>query len=128
MDIKTAIYSWGMVFASAFLNSCANLLLKGEIKRLGDISFDGIANALSSFGRLMATPAGGGGIFLLFAGAAFWMAGLSKMDVSAAVPVSMTLNLLLATLGGLAFFGEVISINKIIGMVLIMASFYFLSD
>lgn len=127
MDIKNIILSWGMVFASALLNSCANLLLKAEIARAGDINFDGVANAAGSFGRLVSTPAGAGGVFLMFAGAAFWMAGLAKMDVSTAVPVSMVLNLLLAALGGFAFFGEVISLNKVIGMVLIMASFYFLS-
>jgi len=127
MDIKNILLSWGMVFASALLNSCANLLLKAEISRVGDISFDSVSNAAGSFGRIVSTPTGAGGVFLMFAGAACWMAGLAKMDVSTAVPVSMTLNLLLAALGGFAIFGEVISVNKIIGMLLIMASFYFLS-
>ena len=116
-----------MVFASAILNSCANILIKFEVNRIGGLSFDGAGNALGSFGKLMSSPAGAGGVFLLFAGAAFWMAGLAKMDVSTAVPVSMMLNLTLAAIGGLVFFGEIITLNKILGMFFILVSFYFLS-
>jgi multidrug transporter EmrE-like cation transporter len=105
----------------------ANLIIKFEINRIGGLNLDTFSDAGQSIGRLCSTPVGISGVISMFIGASAWMLTISRMEVSTSFPLSMTLNTLMITLGGIFFLSEALTLNKVIGCVLILGSIYFLS-
>lgn len=127
MSTKQQIISWALLAFSIIFNVVANLVVKNVINNISGFSLDSFAQAGDSIGRLVSNPVGIAGLLSMYLGASFWMLTISRMDVSTAFPLSMSLNILLIGLGGILMLGEALTMDKAIGYALILGSIYFLA-
>lgn len=116
-----------LVLMYAVLNSYGALIIKHEINKIEKIDLNSVGSIIEFFVKLAKFPAVITGFVAIFISALVWMAALSRMDVSLAYPAAVGLNFLIVTLVAISLFGEQININKILGILLVFASIYFLS-
>jgi multidrug transporter EmrE-like cation transporter len=116
-----------LVLMYAVLNSYGALIIKHEINKIEKIDLNSVGSIIEFFVKLAKSPAVITGFVAIFISALAWMAALSRMDVSLAYPAAVGLNFLIVTLVAISLFGEQININKILGILLVFASIYFLS-
>ena len=97
-----------------------NLLLRSGLIRAG--GFGGSSGSL--FGQLLKLamePRFVSGFCLYGISALVWFAVISVEDLSTCYPVLVSLTFVLVTLGAVVFFGERISVPKLIGIAVILA-------
>jgi len=116
-----------LVLTYVLLNSYGALIIKHEINKKGKIDISSIKSGTVFFLELFRSPFVLSGFIAIFASAFVWMAALSRMDISLAYPAAVGLNFLVVVGIAILFFGEPLQVNKIIGILLILASIYFLS-
>jgi multidrug transporter EmrE-like cation transporter len=116
-----------LVLMYAVLNSYGALIIKHEINKIEKIDLNSVGSIIEFFVKLAKSPAVITGFVAIFISALAWMAALSRMDVSLAYPAAVGLNFLIVTFVAISLFGEQININKILGILLVFASIYFLS-
>jgi len=106
------------IAATVLLTVYGQLILKWRMLDVGALP-DGAAEKILFLVRLVLDPYIFSGLAAAFIAAIFWMAAMSKFDISYAYPftsLSFVLVLILAAL----FFGEPLNLHKIIGIVLIV--------
>ena len=69
-----------------------------------------------------------GGFFSAFLAALFWMAAMSKLDISTAYPVVIAGLTLLTAMGGVFIIGEAFSLQKIAGILLLLVGVFLLGE
>lgn len=127
MNIAKLLLSWGMVLSYVVLNSAGALLIKYRILQLGETHFHSFESFTRYFARLMTSYEVIGGFGAIFLSALAWMIALSKMDLSVAYPVGIGLNFLIIVSTAVLVYDEVLSTNKIIGIVLLLLGLIFAS-
>jgi multidrug transporter EmrE-like cation transporter len=108
-----------MVILSAFCAVAANVLLRGILLRSGGLSFSP-SQLVSQLLGLVLQPAFMAGLICYGTATLVWMLVLSKENLSVSYPLLITLNFLLATLGGVLLFNEPMSWMKAFGFGLIL--------
>ena len=98
------------------VSAAAQLLLKSGMLDLGSFQFSG---EIIDYVMKMLTWKIIGGLFLYASGIAFWILCLSKLDLSFAYPAG-TFQYVIIFLGSWFFFNENISMQRIIGMLVIV--------
>lgn len=116
--MKNLIVQHSLIFMPILLLSYANLVLKWQINQIGS-SLNISEDPVGFFLKLCVNPWVlsaflAGGISLLI-----WMMALNKFSISYAYPF-VSLSFLLVVLGGVLLFGEKISVQGWIGLVLII--------
>ena len=127
MYMKRILLTWGMVLGYVVLNAYGALMLKYKINQMGAVSFKSFRELLIYFYTLLKSPLSVSAVIAIFASAFVWMAALSRMEISVAYPAAVGLNFFIVVFLGIYFFNETITLFKIIGIVLIFLSMFFLS-
>lgn len=127
MSTSKFLLSWGMVLAYIVFNSFGALIIKYKINEMGTIQLSSFRFVIKYFYELIKSPLIICGIFSIFISAFVWMVALSRMQISIAYPVAVGLNFIVVVTVALIFFKEHLSVEKIIGIVLIFISVFLIS-
>ena len=127
MSTSKFLLSWGMVLAYIVFNSVGALIIKYKINEMGTIQLSSFRFVIKYFYELIKSPLIICGIFSIFISAFVWMVALSRMQISIAYPVAVGLNFIVVVTVALIFFKEHLSVEKIIGIVLIFISVFLIS-
>lgn len=127
MSTSKFLLSWGMVLAYILLNSFGALIIKYKINEMGTIQLSSFRFVIKYFYELIKSPLIICGIFSIFISAFVWMVALSRLQISIAYPVAVGLNFIVVVTVALIFFKEHLSVEKIIGIVLIFISVFLIS-
>ena len=112
------IATFGFIFSGVCLNAVAQLLLKAGTNATGalHVTFDNwFATALKVATQLPIIA----GLCCYVLSVVVWIIGLSRVDVSIAYPM-LSLGYVLNALGAWYFFGEVISVQRMVAMAIIL--------
>ena len=108
------------VFATLFFTVYGQLILKWRITKLGFTLPDtGIADKFLALIRLVFDPLILSGFISAFVASLFWMAAMTKFEITEAYPF-MSLAPAIVFILGVWLLGETFTIGKVIGLVLII--------
>ncbi len=127
MGTSKFLLSWGMVLAYIVFNSFGALIIKYKINEMGTIQLSSFRFVIKYFYELIKSPLIICGIFSIFISAFVWMVALSRLQISIAYPVAVGLNFIVVVTVALIFFKEHLSVEKIIGIILIFISVFLIS-
>lgn len=117
--------SWGLVFLSALFDSYAAFIVKTQFNKLGKINFSSINAIVDYMWVFIKNPILLTAIATFVAAPAMWFIALNRLDLSVAYPVLVGFHLIFVLFFGVFFIGEGMSINKLIGCLLVLLSLYF---
>jgi multidrug transporter EmrE-like cation transporter len=102
---------FGLLLLTAVCMSGANLMLKR-----GMASLSGLTLSIRSLLHLVWQPSLMGGVLLTAIGSVMWLRVLSTQRLSTCYPLFVSLTYLMITLGAFCFFGERVSLQKLLGL------------
>jgi multidrug transporter EmrE-like cation transporter len=107
------------VFGTIFFTVYGQLVLKWRIEKYGSLP-ENFYGKISFLFSLLSDPFILSGFISAFVASFFWMAAMTKVDLSYAYPF-MSLSFILVFLLSVWFFQEPVTMEKILGMVLIVS-------
>jgi multidrug transporter EmrE-like cation transporter len=113
------------ILAGVTLNACAQLLLKAGTNAVGHFEFTR-ANILPIGFRLATQWPIVGGLCCYVVSVVVWIVGLSRVDVSIAYPM-LSLGYVLNAVAAWYLFGEVLSIQRLVGIGIILVGVFVLA-
>ena len=119
---RELLLSWGMVGAYVILNSFGALAIKQAVHHIGMAQASSLKDVVSFFAATFVSPLVLPGLFAIGLSACAWIIALSRMELSIAYPVAVALNCLIVVSAGLALYGETLSLNKLVGIGLLLSS------
>jgi len=123
--MKEFMSTWGLVLLSAFFDSYAAFIVKSRFNELGKMSFDSFSSVFGYLSKFIYDPFLFSAMVAFVLAPGFWFIALNRLDLSVAYPILVGIHLLLVFILGVWFLGESITLNKIIGTILILSSTYF---
>lgn len=116
------LVSWTLIFTGVFLNAVAQLLLKAGTNAVGQFHFT--AENVIPVGWQMATqPYILGGMVCYAVSLVVWIMALSRVEVSIAYPM-LSVGYVLNAIAAWYFFGEAVSITRLVGIGVIILGVY----
>lgn len=115
MSLRGAI----LIFLSAALTTCANLILRTGLLRAGGLRFFSGMIA-TQFIALCREPLVVAGFMLYGLAAVVWFGVISIENLSTCYPILVGLTFVMVTTGAVLLFGESISARKIAGALIIL--------
>jgi len=111
-----------LLILSSLCTVAANLLMRAGILRSGgfSLSFDRLREQVVA---LSLEPMFVSGVILYGVGAIVWFRILSTENLSVSYPLMVSLTFVMVTLGACYFFDERMSLQKILGVSIILAGF-----
>lgn len=106
------------IAATVVLTVYGQLILKWRMDQFGALP-PGFAQSVRALLRLLADPAVLSSFAAAFVASLCWMAAMTRFELSYAYPF-MSLNFVIVLILSIAFLGEVITVNKVIGVALIV--------
>lgn len=110
--------SFGLILAGVILNAVGQLALKASVRDLGAIDLS-LAGSGSVAGYLLTQPWLWFGLSCYGLSVVIWILALSRVDVSVAYPM-LSMGYVINALAAWALFGEVLSLNRLLGIGLII--------
>ena len=107
------------ILISVFFSVAGQLLLKFGMDKLGSVTLN-LNQLFSILWRMFTNPAVFFGLALYFIGTIFWLAALSRVDLSYAYPFA-SLSYVVMLIASWMVFDEKITLARIIGTVVICA-------
>lgn len=114
-----------LILSAVILNSVAQLVLKAGTNKLGVLFIDG-QSLFSTIIRVIFQPYIISGLVLYVVSFGIWIIVLSKLEVSIAYPL-LSIGYIIGLVFAWYFFGEMITINKTIGIFFIVIGTYFIT-
>lgn len=127
MQLKEFVLSWGMLLIGVVMNVLGIYAVKARINTLGAVSFESVRSILGYFLALAKSPAAALGAVLVVLAPLPYAIAISRMQLSTAYPISISLNFLLLLPLSILFLGESLTIYKSFAIVLIIVSLFLLS-
>ena len=124
--MKNFLLSWGLIILSALCDSYAAFIVKMKFNELGPMDFSSASNFFRYLFEFVKSPV------LLTAAVTFvvapllWFVALNRIDLSVGYPGLVGFHLVFIMTFGIFFLGEALTIPKLLGVLLVCASFYFL--
>lgn len=112
-----------LLIISVTFNVTANILLKKGVTAFGGISGEK-AKVILELSKAVVNPFILVGLFLYGLSFLIWLRVLSFNDLSKSYPIFATCVFLITTLGSMKFLNEDISVNRIIGMLIMLAGIF----
>ena len=119
--------SWGMLILSVLFNAFSIFLIKNRLNALGEIQFSSLRYLFNYGIEFIKSPGAIIGLILFVASPFFLAVAVSRMDMTVAYPVQLSLNFLLVIILSLLYLNEPLSWDKGIGIGLVLISIYFLA-
>ncbi len=116
-----------MAILNVLFTVYGTIALKYSLNKLGRPDFDSFSGSWDYAVGFIQSPLAVSAIAAFVVGAVFMMIAFSRMDVTIAYPAITGLNFLAIAILSMTLLGEGVSVNKLIGMVLVLASIYFFS-
>jgi len=107
------------IFATIFFTVYGQVVLKWRINGIGSLP-ESIVNKIFFLAKLLLDPWIFSGFFAAFIASFFWMATMTKFDLSFAYPF-MSLAFVFVLILSVLFFNEPLSWQKVIGLVFIIS-------
>ena len=126
MLTKVWLLSWGLVILSASLDAIAIYFIKHSLNVLGPFPLSSMKSFLNYSIELIKMPKAMGGLLFYAASPFLWLFALSRLEISVAYPLVVTLHLFFATIIAFFLLGEQITVSKIAAVLLIIASVFLL--
>ncbi|QTB98580.1 4-amino-4-deoxy-L-arabinose transferase [Alcaligenes sp. SORT26] len=115
----------GLVLSAVLLNTFAQMLLKAGTNSL-HILFLPEKGVVYSIFRAIFNPFITGGLVLYVLSFGVWVVVLSKLEVGVAYPL-LSLGYLVGLILAWLFFGELLTFNKLVGVLFLMVGTYFIT-
>jgi multidrug transporter EmrE-like cation transporter len=112
-----------LVLTAVLLNTAAQFVLKAGAQRLSQLTNPDWLQILMAAAL---SPHILGGLTLYVASFGLWIGVLAKLDVSVAYPM-LSLGYVLAAVVAYFWLGEAVTLNKAVGIALVVAGVYFLA-
>jgi drug/metabolite transporter (DMT)-like permease len=113
---------WLLILINGITAASSNILLKFIITRVGGISF-----SVDNMSKLVLSPPFFLGILLYFVSSFLWFYIIAIEPISIAYPVLVSVVFFLITIGAAIFLGEVLSMLRLIGLILIIGGLFIVS-
>jgi len=107
------------IFGTILFTVYGQLILKWRIVQYGALP-EPFSDKIVFFSKVFFDPFVLSGLFAAFISSIFWMAAMTKFEVSYAYPIILSGLLLLTSLLGIILLGESIQTGKVIGILLIL--------
>lgn len=107
------------IAGTLFFTIYGQLILKWRLKTLQIILPEGVLNKVIYLTKLIFEPYILSGFIGAFVASLFWMAAMTKLELTTAYPF-MSLAPALVFVFGTLFFGEIVTLGKVLGLVLII--------
>lgn len=114
------------IFGTIFFTVYGQLILKWRIVKYGALP-DAFSDKVVFLFKLLFDPFIFSGFFAAFIASFFWMAAMTKFDVSHAYPIIVGGLAILTSVLAILFLKESFNILKIVGLLLIVIGVYLLS-
>jgi len=114
------------IFGTVFFTVYGQLILKWRIVKYGALP-EGFGEKIFFLIKLLFDPYIFSGFFAAFVASFFWMAAMTKFDVSHAYPIIVGGLAILTSMFAIIFLKESIGVYKVTGLLLIVAGVYILS-
>ena len=118
--------TWGLIFFAALMDVIGAFAVKLKINELGSVNYNGLYDVIEYLINLAKFPAVWFGTFLILTAPLPYALALSRMELSTAYPVIVTLNALLLIPIAVIFLNESLTLYKIIGFIIIIIGLYFI--
>lgn len=115
----------GLVLSAVLLNTFAQILLKAGTNSL-QVLFLPEKGVFFSIFRALFNPFITGGLVLYVLSFGVWVVVLSKLEVGIAYPL-LSLGYLVGLILAWLFFGELLTFNKLVGVLFLMIGTYFIT-
>jgi len=112
-------FSIGLVILTVLLTVYAQVILKWRIRESGPLPIS-LADKVAFLAKLLLDPGIISGMFAAFVGGLFWMAAMTRVDLSYAYPF-MSLAFVLVLFFSAILFHEAVTVPKVLGLLLIIA-------
>ncbi|MCM8790632.1 MAG: hypothetical protein NC938_02920 [Candidatus Omnitrophica bacterium] len=126
MNLKTFLLTWGMILVGVIMNVLGMYFVKMRMNELGAIELTSVKAVTGYFLSLVMSPLALVGLILFLLAPLPSAIALSRMELSIAYPLSIALSCLIIVPLASIFFGEIVNMNKILAIVMIIASLYFM--
>ena len=110
------------IFGTIVFTVYGQIIFKWRINHFGDLP-GGVYDNISFLLKLLIDPFIFSGFLSALVAALFWMAVMTKSDLSYAFPF-MSLSFILVLIASSVAFGELITVNKIVGLSLIVIGIF----
>lgn len=120
MQLTTIVY----LLLSITLNAIGQLLLKTGANRLGTLHLD-LPHLHTTLVSILSQPPILGGLLSYIFSITLWIVTLSRIDIMIAAPL-LSIGYIINTLGAWYFLGEMITVQRLAGIVIIMLGVYLL--
>jgi multidrug transporter EmrE-like cation transporter len=115
-----------MILAGVITNVLGMYLIKMKMNALGAMDVSSFKPAIGYFFALAKSPVALTGVVLFMIAPVPFAIALSRMELSTAYPLSIAMSCLIIVPLTFVFFGEGVSPNKIVAILMIIASLYFM--
>ncbi len=126
MGSKDLFLSWGMLLMGVLANVAGIYLVKMRMNELGGIQVSSVKVVVDYFLMFIRSPLATLGVVLFLLAPLPYAIAVSRMELSVAYPLSIALSCLILAPLTIIFFGEALTLNKAVAIVMIIASLYFL--
>lgn len=117
--LKSSSMGYFYILSCIFMTVYGQLVLKWRINRYGELP-EGLHEKFGFFAKALLDPFILSGLCAAFAASLFWMAAMTKFEISFAYPF-MSLAFVLVFVFSVALFGETVTPQKTAGVLLIVA-------
>jgi len=111
--------SYLYIFGTIFFTVLGQILIKWRMNNMPGLPDKGILELFSYFFKLLIDPYIFGGFVSAFAASIFWLAAMTKFEITVAYPF-MSIAPALVFIVGVLFLGESFTIGKVVGLALII--------
>ena len=112
------------IFATLLFTVYGQVILKWRLSNLKIVLPEGVADKIMMLVKLLFDPFIFSGIVSAFIASLFWMAAMTKFELTQAYPF-MSLAPALVFFVGITFLGETFTMGKVVGLALIIAGIIF---
>jgi len=113
------------LFVSVFLGACGQILLKFGVNQLGSINM-GKTEIIQTLFRIFTNVWIDVGIICFVTSMVLWIKVISTMELNKAYP-TVSLSYIIVFIFSVVLFHESVSMDKVVGLVLVSAGVYFLN-
>ena len=124
---KSLIPYFLYIFGTIAFTVYGQLILKWRIVKYGDLP-ERLTDKIIYLLKALLDPFILSGLFAAFIASLFWMAAMTKFDVSHAYPIIVGGLVILTSVFAIVFLREPVGFLKIFGITLIVAGVYFLTE
>ena len=126
--MKLSTLSWILVILSALFDSYASFIVKSQMNLVGKMEYNSLRSILSYLWNFFQSPLLFTALLTFLLAPVLWFFSLNHLNLSSAYPILISFHLLFVLIFGFAFLEEEFTINKIVGIFLLIISIILLHN